>query len=425
MGMVAGRATILGFSRAVLGIAPTTSAAAEEKKEEEELKPKVKVMRVTRSVVSPRIVCFGVARGVAGTDIVLTARVAAVVSQVLHGVGDHVEAGDVVLRLDARSFTAAREKAEGALYEVEAELAKGKRGALEIELAGFKAGLKQAETDSDQAERAYNRQKTLETDGLVSKRQVEEAKNALDVALLRKEAAVLQLERAEHGLQAEELLRLKARVAQARADLDSARLQENFAEVRAPIAGTLSELDVTPGTNVDATTPLARVVAPSTIEALLSVPSEQARKIAPGADVRLLAGGEEVARATVTGVGAGAAVDGTVKLRASVADARMVANVLPGTPLAAEIALGKIEALCVPKEALVLDTDRTVVITLYKKPDDKNPKEMLDLSKKVPVKVICIDGNVIAIEAKLEVDDRVVTENAYNLPDNTEVDVDE
>ncbi len=431
--LVTGFLLALGFGgglaggRALWRPAPPPAGGDDAPKEEAELTPKVKIAHVTRGVVSPRIVCFGTARAVPGSDVVLTARVAAVVSQVLHGVGDHVAAGEAILSLDARPLIAAREKAEGALLEVEAELEKGKKGALDIELAGLKAALKQAETDSVQADRTLRRQEDLAKDRLISDRQLEEATASAQVALLKKEAAALQLERAEHGLQTEELRRLEARVTQARADLDAARLQEAFAEVRAPIDGTVSELDVTPGTNVDPAAPLARVVAPGTIEAVLSVPGEVARKIEVGADVRLVAGGEEVARATVVGVGAGASADGAVKLRARVADPRTVASVLPGTPLAGEVAIGKIEALAIPREALVLDSDRTVVITLdsVKQKNEKGQEETVDKSRKVPVKVICRDGPVIGIEGKLEVDDRIVTEGAYNLPDNTEVDVDE
>src|ERR1700722_13553802 len=114
-------------------IGATASAAPEEKKEEDEHKPKVKVAPVTRSFVSNRLVCYGYARGVPGSDVVLAARVAAVVSQVLKRVGDKIAAGEVVVRLDARPFAWAREKAEGALAEAQSELSKGNRGVLAIE----------------------------------------------------------------------------------------------------------------------------------------------------------------------------------------------------------------------------------------------------------------------------------------------------
>src|SRR5262249_1647411 len=156
---------------------------------------------------------------------------------------------------------------------------------------------------------------------------------------------------------------LAARVEQARADLETARLQESWAQVKADIDGTLGDLDVVAGQSVDVATPLARLVAPGAVDAVLSIAGELADKIAIGADVRILVGGAEVGHAKIEAVTGAVSADGSRTLRAGLAASEGKALV-PGTPIAGEIALGRIEAIAVPREAIVQDSDRTVVLML-------------------------------------------------------------
>jgi HlyD family secretion protein len=390
-----------------------------EKPDAPEAKPQVRIAKASRAKLDSRLVCFGTAAARPQNERIVTARVAATVASVIARKGDSVKTGDVILTLDNRPLEAARRKAEGVLAEAEAELAKADGGNLATELAGFKVALAQAKADLLQSQRTLTRQTELAGQGLVAPRQLEEAQAGSEIARLRMEAATLQVERAEHGVQDEEKARLKARVAQARADLDTARLQESYAQVRAEIDGTLSDLDAVAGQSVDASTPLARVVAPGAVDALLSLPGELVSKVSIGADVRILVGASEVGHAKVEAIAGAVSADGSRTVRASLGDATAL---VPGTPIAGEISLGQIESVVVPREAVVQDSDRTVVLALVQAPDpDPNEKEPIEVAKKVLVRVVVRDGGLVGIEGDVAEGTEVITGGGYNLPDGTEV----
>jgi multidrug efflux pump subunit AcrA (membrane-fusion protein) len=395
-------------------------AAEAEKPDAPDPKPIVRLAKATHGTLDMRLVAFGVAVSHPENERIVTARVAAIVSSVHARKGDRLKEGDLILTLDARPLAALRRKAEGALAEAEAELAKAQRGNLATELAGFKVALAQAKADLLQAERVLVRQRELAKEGLVAARALEEAEAAAEIARLRGEAAELQVEKAEHGVQREETARLDARVAQARADLETAKLQEGYASVRAEIEGTVAELDAVPGQSVDATTALGRLVTPGAVDALLSLAAEQADKVALGSDVRILSGATELGHGTIEGISGAVSADGSRTIRVGLA--KDTAAIVPGTPVTGEIATARIESTVVPREAVIQDNDRTVVLVLVQQhdPDPKEP-EPIEVAKKIEVKVLVRDGPLVGIEGEVPEGEEVIVEGGYNLPDGTEV----
>lgn len=400
--------------------AKSGAAAEPEKPEAPEPHPRVKIAKITRATLDTRLVSFGVAVARPENDRIITARVAAIVSTVVARKGDRVKAGDVILTLDPRPLANARRKVEGALAEAEAELAKAQRGNLATELAGFKVLFAQAKADVLQSQRVLTRQRELAKEGLVSPRALEEAEAAAEIARLRSEAAALQVEKSENGVQGQETARLQARVAQARADLENAVLQEGYVNVRADLDGTLAELDAVAGQSVDAATPLARLVAPGAIDAILSLPGEQVDKVVLGADVRIMVGSLEIGHAKIEAISGAVSPDGFRTLRAGFESAQT--TIVPGTPLTGEIALSRLEAIAVPREAIVQDNDRTVILLVVQAADpDPNEKEPIEVAKKVLVKVLVRDGPLVGIEADVTEGAELIVEGGYNLPDGTEI----
>ncbi|MBI3722480.1 HlyD family efflux transporter periplasmic adaptor subunit [bacterium] len=400
------------------------AAPAAEKPEAPEAHPRVRVAKIRREVLQRRLVCFGVAQAQPANERILTARAAGVVSEVAHRKGDRVTRGEVLVTLDARPLVAARKKTEGALAEAEAELAKANSGVLESEIASLEVALAQARADAIQSARVLVRQRDLAEQGLISLRALQEAEATAEVTSLRACAAVLQLEKSRHGVQREERLRLEARRDQARADVDLARLQESFSVLRADIDATIAELDAVPGQAVDASNQLVRLVQPGAVDAVLYLAAENASRVALGAEVRLLAGTTELGRAKVEGMASAVSADGYRLLRASILDAP--SPIAPGTPLTAQISLESVEALAVPRAAVVQDQDRTVILCLVREPDRDESKGPIEVVKKVPVRVLVRDGERVGIEAELPAQYYgVVVEGGYNLPDGTEVEVEQ
>ncbi|MGV8134496.1 MAG: efflux RND transporter periplasmic adaptor subunit [Mangrovibacterium sp.] len=123
------------------------------------------------------------------------ARVGGYVDKVMFRDGERVQKGDVLFVIDQRPFRIILDQAE--------------------------AQLEQARAEKLQSENAFNRVKTLKESKAISREEYDQREQALRVAVAREEAA--------------------------RADVAQAGLNLEFTEVRAPIAGKISEEFVTEG----------------------------------------------------------------------------------------------------------------------------------------------------------------------------------
>lgn len=171
---------------------PAPSAKAGEKKDP----GPVPVLVAKAALRDLPILVELVGRGEAYESVSLKSRIDGQVQSVLYREGQHVQAGDVLLRLDPSDFNARRQQAEAAL-------------------AKDRALLKQAQADAA-------RYQTLKEQGFVS----EEKLAALHAA----EAAA------------------EATVSADRASLELARLQLSYATIRAPISGIVGARLAFPGT---------------------------------------------------------------------------------------------------------------------------------------------------------------------------------
>ena len=64
----------------------------------------------------------------------------------------------------------------------------------------------------------------------------------------------------------------------------------SYKDLRAPIAGIISDLSVKPGDLIQAGTPFSRIIRNETLQARIDVPASQANRLAPGQLVQLLDG---------------------------------------------------------------------------------------------------------------------------------------
>lgn len=160
----------------------------------------------------------------------LRAEVSAIVIQVLKDNGDRVQKGDLLVRLDDTTFRQALSSAE------EAERA--------------------AHQSFDQAERQFNRLKTLSSTGAVSAQAQEDAE-------VRRNNAQSELAAA------------RTRVVQERRQLERT-------EVRAPFAGIVGAREVSNGDTAQTGKALLKVIDPSSIRFEGFVPTEQVNQIKAG-----------------------------------------------------------------------------------------------------------------------------------------------
>jgi RND family efflux transporter MFP subunit len=209
---------------------------------------------------------------------------------------------------------------------------------VELEQVGFTAAASGAQAALAAAQHAYDRAERLSREGIVPRKDVEQA---------------------------------AAELAAARSAAVTARRDQQLSVLRSPVAGVVTRMAAVLGASVDAGQTLVEVADPSAFDVELSLGPTEAGAVRSGAHVTLSAGeatgGESLGAGTVTSVGA--AVDSTsrsVAIRVAVSTPRRALRL--GESVYGEIvAETKPNAVVVPVEALVPEAAGFTVFVVDKK----------------------------------------------------------
>lgn len=147
--------------------------------------------------------------------------------------GDHVKAGQVLVRLEDQEYRAQVERAQGALATAEANLQMLQNGSRPEEIARDQAEL-------DDAKATYERTQHLANGGVVSQQELDDAKAHYETALKIYELTKL-------GPRKEMVTQARAAVEQAQGDLAYAQTQLDATQITAPIDGTVLDRVVEKG----------------------------------------------------------------------------------------------------------------------------------------------------------------------------------
>jgi len=169
--------------------------------------------------------------------VAISAQVEGPIAEVDVDENEHVDQGQVLLRLDQRPFQIALARAKAQLHNARADV-----GGLKANYAQKQDELKLAEEDIDLAAHDYKRQLGLAKRQVSSQTRLDKAQRALvaakqHVVAVRQALAKL---RAELGGDPSLPTEQQPRVAQAQAAVDQAELDVQHTTVRAPFAGVAS-----------------------------------------------------------------------------------------------------------------------------------------------------------------------------------------
>ncbi len=317
------------------------------------------------------------------------------VTRVLVTEGQSVRAGQPLVMLDSAEATVRVRQAGAAVAAARARLALLESGAREQEraqvqdavrqaesvLAGAQTNLEHARVAAQTAEVNLQRAESLFRDGAISQSQVDQDRLELDRARAQVRAAEAQGQAAEaqlHGARQqqslveagprkEEIESARAQLAQAQAVLAEARQVLTEMTVRAPFAGRVAQVTVSPGDFAPAGdfrgSPLAVVFDDQALEADVTVGEREAALIKVGQPATLrpeVAGGKTVAAVvkTITPLAESSSRAVTVRLRLT---GDVLEGLLPGTFVRGVIVIEqRANVLTVPRAALHTD-GRTAV----------------------------------------------------------------
>jgi membrane fusion protein (multidrug efflux system) len=194
--------------------------------------------------------------------------------------------------------------------------------------------------------------------------------------------------------------------------LEAARLQQSLLRIRSPLAGTVTRVNVTPGTAVDPATVMAEIIALDRLIVSAAVPAAELGALAIGQPVQITADGSA---ATIAGsvdfIGA--------QLDAQTGTATVRTRLAPGTALRpgqrATLRIASVEhrdRLAVPVASVVRDANGASVIAIVAG----------DQATQMPVITGLQDGGLIEVDGDgLQAGMTVVTEGAYGLPATTRI----
>lgn len=253
---------------------------------------------------------------------------------------------------------------------------------VELDQAPFAAAAQAAESQLTAAERTHDRVERLVGDGIMAKRELDQA--------------VVELE-------------------QARAAVTVARRALELSVLRAPFAGVVTRMEAVLGSSVDANQLLVEVADPTTLDVVLRVTSSQAARIRRGSPVRLSAGegaqAESLGSSVVSDVGV--AVDSTTRSVPVRVHAGGLSRALRiGETVYGSIAVGmRARTVSVPASALVPEGDRYRVFVV----------DSANVAHAQAVQIGARSDSTIEILDGLKGGERIVTSGAFGVTDSARV----
>jgi len=219
----------------------------------------------------------------------VVARVGGYVDSIYFQENEHVDADQVLVKLDDRDYKVKLEQALAAQTGASASV--GVSGSqvytYSANSAVARAGVVSAGAKLDQVSKDYARYANLIKDGSVTQQQFDQAKSDLEVAQANYKAAQDQYDAAQQqiGTAKSQLTVTNTGVTQKQVDVDYAKLQLSYATIKSPAAGIVSKKNIQLGQLVQAGQTLFSVVNDNSIYITANFKETQLDKIRSGQKV--------------------------------------------------------------------------------------------------------------------------------------------
>ncbi|HXU36663.1 MAG TPA: efflux RND transporter periplasmic adaptor subunit [Blastocatellia bacterium] len=205
-------------------------------------------------------------------EVTVSSEVEGRVEQVLVDVGDHVTAGQTIVKVVPTELQLTLDQQRASLQQARARLGLPDNNE-EFKDVRTAAEVKKAAADLADAEQKYLRAKTLYEQGLLPKQSFDEAESRHNAA------------RAAYDLSVQGVENLRGQLAQSRAATALAQKKVNDSNIRAPFAGQIKERSVTQGQYLKVQTPVMVIVNIDPLRVRLRVPEKMAAWVKTGQEV--------------------------------------------------------------------------------------------------------------------------------------------
>ncbi len=345
----------------------------------------------------------------------IAARITARITKLNARKGDRVAAGQVLATLENRDLIAQRDEARASITDAEANLQKTAAGTVPTDLERARGQVETARAALNQAQKIYDRRKSLFEQGAIPQRELLVSETELAQAKTAYEVAQRSLELLRNQSSDRDIRIAQSHVEQARARLAGINAQLEFTEIRSPFAGVITEQMMFPGDMAKPDAPIFTIMNLSVAIARAQTPEADARTVRQGqaCSFALTDQSEILFAGRITTINQ--AVDParrTVEIWCEIPNGQ--ARLKGGDFGTASITTGVARQSVVVPVAAVQFADEgkkgTVMVV-----DSKN----IAHTKEVETGEV-VEGKVQII-AGLKGDETVIVEGGYSLPDATEV----
>ena len=212
----------------------------------------------------------------------IAARITAPIRELRAKKGDNVRAGQVLAVLENRDLVAQEREAQAAVQDAQASLQKTVGGTIPTDIERARGQVETAKAALDQARKNFDRRRDLFQQGAIPQRDLLQAQTELATARANYEVAQKSLDLLQNQSQARDIAMGKSRVAQAEARLAAVRASLQYAQLRSPFSGTITEQFQYPGDMAKPDAPVYTVMDLSLVVARAQVPETEAAAIRSG-----------------------------------------------------------------------------------------------------------------------------------------------
>jgi membrane fusion protein (multidrug efflux system) len=221
----------------------------------------------------------------------VVARVGGYVDSIYFEENIHVNKDQILVKIDPRDYKVKLEQAQAAQVGASAGVNVGQSQIYTTasNSAVAKAGVVSAQARLDKVKKDYDRYANLVKDGSITQQQFDQAKSDLDVAQASLDAARDQYKAAvqQIGTTRDQLKVTNTGVSQRQVDVDYAKLQLSYTDVKAPASGIASKKNVQLGQLVQAGQTLFSIVNDNSLFITANFKETQLEKIKNGLKVNI------------------------------------------------------------------------------------------------------------------------------------------
>jgi HlyD family secretion protein len=327
--------------------------------------------------------------------------------------GQRVHAGQLLAELENADLAAAELENKGAYAQAQANYENARKASLPEEMQKARLDEQQARQALDAQQKVFDSRQELYKEGALPRKELDQAQVGLVQARAQFEIAQRHLQALESGGEQRHVQAAKGELAAAQGKYLGAAAQLGFTQIRSPMNGVVTDRLPYPGKMPAAGEAVVTVMDLSQVIAKAHIPQEQAALLKPGDAATISAPDTPQKVAGRVTIVSPALDPGSTTVEVWVQAENPQQKLKPGSSVQLEMEARSVpDALVVPAQSLLTGPDGQTVVMVVG-PDDKAHQTPVHAGIKQQERVQIVDG--------VQAGQRVITEGAYGLPDNTKV----